>query len=461
RGGPPLWGFDRDPRAVRATLINTGRAGVPCHVERRELADARPPTDVPPGLVMTNPPYGERLGEASEVEALYPRLGDWLKQHCQDWRAAVFTANPELGRRMGLKALRTNVFYNGPLEARLLQFEIRPAAFVDREQLERRARERRLEEAWREGEPFVNRLRKNLRALGRWAQREGISCYRLYDADIPEFAVAVDLYHQWVHVQEYRAPPSVDPELAARRLEWIMALLPRVLEVPQENLFLKIRRRRGEREQYRKQAESGEFHQVREGDVRLWVNFQDYLDTGLFLDHRPIRRWFKEQAGGRRFLNLFGYTGTATVQAALGGAVATTTVDLSRTYLDWARRNLQLNGLSGARHRLIQADCREWLARTREHYELIFLDPPSHSVSKRMAGDLDIQRDHPALIREAVRLLVPDGLLVFSTNLRGFQLNHPALDGLVVGDITPRTIPRDFQRRPDIHRCFEIRRHSG
>ncbi len=451
-----LLGHDHDPRAVRAALVNAGRAGVAdyVHFECRELGAGRPPDTA--GLLIANPPYGERLGEEQELEALYARLGDWLKAHCQGWRAAVFTGNPELGKRMGLKAKRVNTFYNGPLICKLLSFQVEPEYHVNRETLDRRAREAAL----RAAEPFANRVRKNLRGLGRWARRAGIGCYRLYDADIPEFAVAVDLYDGQIHVQEYQAPRSVDPALAALRLEGIMAALPELLGVTPDHLHLKVRHRQSQGSQYQKRAERGRFFEVREGPCRLLVNLEDYLDTGLFLDHRPTRALLGELAREKRFLNLFGYTGAATVHAAVQGAVATTTVDLSSRYLDWARRNLELNGLEeGPQHRLIRADCRTWLEREQGRYDVVFLDPPSFSRSKAMDGTLDVQRDHPALIRGAARLLAEGGVLLFSTNLRTFRLDPQALDGLMVENISAATLPRDFQRNPRIHQCFRIQRH--
>jgi 23S rRNA (guanine2069-N7)-methyltransferase / 23S rRNA (guanine2445-N2)-methyltransferase len=302
----------------------------------------------------------------------------------------------------------------------------------------------------------ANRLRKNLRNLGRWARREGVSCYRLYDADLPEYAVAVDLYGELVHVQEYAPPKSIDPHQAKVRLREALAAVRAVLEVPRERVFLKVRQQQKGKEQYRKLAASGEFHEVREGECRLLVNLRDYLDTGLFLDHRPTRQLLGELAAGRDFLNLFAYTGTATVHAALGGAASTTSVDLSRTYLDWARRNLELNGLSGPHHRLLQDDCREWLKRETRRYGLIFLDPPTFSNSKRMDGTFDVQRDHVELLSAAAALLSEDGILIFSTNHRQFRLDQEALSGLLIADITRQTIPPDFARNQRIHQCWKI-----
>lgn len=457
---PPILASDRDPKAVRAALINAGHAGVAdkIRIERRELATAEPLANSP-GLLIANPPYGERLGERDEWAQLYAQLGDRLKARFVGWRAAVFTGNPELGKRMGLRAEKTHIFHNGPLECRLLRFRVESAFFVDREAADRRNRAFAVERAVVAGaEGFVNRLRKNLRRLDRWAEREGVSCYRLYDADLPDYAVVIDRYEQWLHVQEYAPPPSIDPARARERLEQVLAVLPAVLELPPEHVFLKVRQRQKGASQYRKQAHLGRFHEVREGPARFLVNFTDYLDTGLFLDHRPTRQLLGELAAGRHFLNLFGYTATATVHAALGGATDTTTVDLSATYLDWARHNLESNGILGARHELIQADCLQWLARARNRYDLIFLDPPTFSNSKRMENTLDVQRDHVALLRQVLPLLTPDGILIFSTNHRKFRLDRDALSDLRIEDWSRRTLPLDFARDPKIHQCWRIAR---
>ena len=455
---PPIRASDRDPKAVRAALINARRAGVAdrIRIERREWSAVEPPAG-PPGLLIANPPYGERLGDQDELSDLYAQLGDRLKSHFVGWRAALFAGNPEQGKRMGLRAVKTNVFHNGPLECRLLQFRIEPEFFVDRNAADRRARTTALDQAIAAGaEGFVNRLRKNLRHLGRWAEREGISCYRLYDADLPEYAVAIDRYEQWLHVQEYAPPASVDSAKARERLDQVMATLPAVLEIPPDHIFLKLRQRQKGASQYQKQAEQGRYHEVREGPARLLVNFTDYLDTGLFLDHRITRQRLRELAAGRRFLNLFGYTGAATVHAALGGAARTTTVDFSAAYLDWTQRNLELNGFHSPRHELIRADCRQWLLWARDRYDLIFLDPPTFSNSKRLEGTFDVQRDHVELIRQTLRLLAPGGVLIFSTNARKFRLDAAALADLHLEDWSRRTLPPDFARNPKIHQCWRL-----
>jgi 23S rRNA (guanine2445-N2)-methyltransferase / 23S rRNA (guanine2069-N7)-methyltransferase len=310
---------------------------------------------------------------------------------------------------------------------------------------------------------FANRLRKNLETLGKWARREQVRCYRAYDADMPEYAFAIDLYGddadaRWAFVQEYAAPATVAEEKVRARRADAVSVLPDVLGLDADRIWFRTRRKRKGLDQYTKVAEQEVFHEVAEGGLRFLVNFDDYLDTGIFLDHRLTRGRLRELASGKRFLNLFGYTGTASVYAAAGGAVSTTSVDMSRTYLDWTRRNLELNGFGGREHVLVQADALEWLrSAPASGWDLVFLDPPTFSNSKRMEGTLDVQRDHVGLLQQTARLLSPGGLLVFSTNYTRFDLDAAALPGLIIEDISRATIPKDFERNARIHRCFLIR----
>ena len=455
---PPIRGYDHEARAVRYARENVAGAGLSEYVAiaRRELS-ACAPEDAPPGLIVVNPPYGERIGEASELPAVYAELGTQLKNNFSGWRAAVLTGNPELGKHMGLRAQRYHTLFNGAIECRLLHFEITEASVV----VERVPKAFEIRPG-SSAEMFANRLRKDLQHFGRWARRQEISCYRLYDADLHEYNLAVDVYEsdkRYVHVQEYEAPDTIDPDKARQRLQHALGVIPLVLEIPREQMFFKVRRRQKGGGQYEKMDETGVFHEVREGPCRLLVNFTDYLDTGLFLDHRATRAMLGELAKGKHFLNLFGYTGTATVHAGLGGAASTTTVDMSYTYLDWAQRNFELNGMKGKNHELVQADVLVWLKQNHaRRYGLIFLDPPTFSRSKRMDDTFDVQRDHVALISDAAALLEPDGVLVFSTNLRRFKIDREVLSPLTVEDITRKTIPQDFERDPKIHQCFRITR---
>lgn len=462
--------YDRDAAAVRATLENAARAGLAklIHAERRELA-ALPAAPAPRGLLAVNPPYGERLGEQAELEATYALLGEKLREGYVGWQAAVLTGNPPLGRALKLRAKRAHTLYNGPIECRLLRFDIE-AKYFERERGALPAVDAAVR-ARPGAEMFANRLRKNLASLGAWARAEGIACYRVYDADMPEYAFSIDVYAasvapdavRFAYVQEYAPPATVDPAKARARREEAFSVIPEVLDVPRERVHVRTRRRQKRGAQYGKLAARAEFEVVAEGGLEFLVNFTDYLDTGLFLDHRPTRARIRELAAGKAFLNLFAYTATATVFAAAGGASATTSVDLSNTYLDWARRNLERNGFGDPRrHRLVQADVLAWLEeRQRERYDLIFLDPPTVSRSKRMARELDVQRDHVELIRATLLKLAPGGLLIFSTNFRKFRLDEAGLADLDVTDATPATIPKDFARNPRIHRCFEIRVPQG
>lgn len=460
---PPSRGFDIDLTAVKATQANLRKAGLrdrhSIHVERRPL-DAGPTSadlakDRPSGLVVANPPYGHRLSEASGARALMAELGTQLRRRFGGWRAAVLTTSAEWAHPLGLRSGPEDLFSNGALECTLLRGVIPVAA------------------ASADPSPgaqmFANRLVKNRRILGKWARKAGITCFRLYDADLPDYAVAVDVYGTGdgvcVHVQEYRAPASVDPGRAASRLQEALTAIEKVLEVPRGQLFFKVREKKRGTAQYEKLGvgSNGKVHEVREGPCTFLVNFTDYLDTGLFLDHRLTRELIRELAPGKRFLNLFGYTGTATVHAAAGGASTTTTLDLSNTYLEWAKRNLLRNGFGGAAHVLEQVDCMGWLAASRrERYGLIFLDPPTFSNSKRMARDLDLQRDHAVLIGRAARLLTRDGVLLFATNYRQFELRtEDGLHGFDCEDISRATLPRDFERNPRIHRCWRISRSGS
>jgi 23S rRNA (guanine2445-N2)-methyltransferase / 23S rRNA (guanine2069-N7)-methyltransferase len=478
--GPIAFGRDLDRATLRVAAANVTRAGLDglVQLEAGALAEAAPPAGAAGGLFCANPPYGVRLGDVGQARQLHRELGRVLRERFAGWKAAVLVGDPALGLELGLRASRVHTLWNGAIECRLLRIDVEPAA--DRDLLPRQgARIDATLAGTPGGRMFGNRITKNLRNLSGWLRREGVGCYRLYDADMPEYALAVDVYtaapggasavppvaaERWLYVQEYAAPREIPEETVRRRRSEALAALVEATGVPADHVRLRQRRvvRRGD--QYAKRDDSGEFHVVGEGGLRFRVNFDDYLDTGLFLDHRITRARLREASRDARFLNLFGYTGSATVYAAAGGAAATTTVDLSATYLDWARRNLELNGHSGPRHRLLQADAREWLreaASRTERYELVFCDPPTFSNSKRMEGVLDVQRDHAALVDACVRLLSPGGLLVFSTNAQRFRLDPALAERHAVEDVTRATIPPDFARNARIHQCFEIRARSA
>ncbi|UVM54382.1 bifunctional 23S rRNA (guanine(2069)-N(7))-methyltransferase RlmK/23S rRNA (guanine(2445)-N(2))-methyltransferase RlmL [Pseudomonas sp. B21-012] len=469
---PPLWirGYEADPRLIQPGRNNVERAGLSDWVKiyQGEVGSFEPrPDQNQKGLVICNPPYGERLGDEASLLYLYQNLGERLRQACLNWEAAVFTGAPDLGKRMGIRSHKQYAFWNGALPCKLLLIKVQPDQFVtgERRQPERNgeaaeprtpaavaSEPARLSEG---GQMFANRLQKNLKQLGKWAKRENVSCYRLYDADMPEYALAIDLYQDWVHVQEYAAPRSIDPEKAQARLFDALAAIPQALGIDQSRVVVKRRERQSGTRQYERQSAQGQFLEVQEGGVKLLVNLTDYLDTGLFLDHRPMRLRIQREAAGKRFLNLFCYTATASVHAAKGGARSTTSVDLSKTYLDWARRNLSLNGFSD-KNRLEQGDVMAWLQACREEYELIFIDPPTFSNSKRMEGVFDVQRDHVELLDLAVARLAPGGVLYFSNNFRKFQLDENLAERYAVEEISVQTLDPDFARNSKIHRAWKI-----
>jgi 23S rRNA (guanine2445-N2)-methyltransferase / 23S rRNA (guanine2069-N7)-methyltransferase len=454
-----IFGSDIDSEAVRMANANAAQAGVAdwLHVEKRALSEVPRPNGET-GLVVANPPYGERIGAESGLPELYSELGAVLRDRFQGWQAAILTGNPPLARNLGIYAKRTHRVYNGTIECRLLRFDLNEAS------AQRPAEEVRADWSSRPGaQMFANRVRKNLQRLDPWAQREHIDCFRVYDADMPEYAFAIDLYgreSRHVYVQEYAPPKSVNQESARERRREALAVLPEVLGVPLPRVHTRVRKPQKGAEQYEKRDSAAERHAVQEGGLKFWVNFRDYLDTGLFLDHRIVRGMLRAWAKDADFLNLFCYTGSATVYAAAGGARSTTGVDLSNTYLDWAHENLVLNGFRGANHELYRADCLAWLEEQESHgarFDLIFLDPPTFSNSKRMEGVLDVQRDHVGMIRRSMKLLRPTGRLVFSTNYTRFKLDAEALADLSIEDISAATVPKDFERHARIHKCFVVR----
>ncbi len=455
----PIVGYDSDSRAVKAAWQHAQNAGLDkiIHFERRTLREFVAPAGVNHGLLVANPPYGERLGQASELPEFYNILGQKMAQQCRGWKGAVITSSPQLGRSIGLRAGKINVLYNGALKCQLLQFELNDTnRWQSLDEGAGKAVKKILSPG---GEMFANRLRKNLKKMKKWAAKEKINCYRLYDADLPEYAVAVDIYDDEVHLQEYRAPKEIDEHKAAERLRDIQDALPLVLDISPDKVHLKVRQQQKGTQQYEKQSRRGILKEVQEGNCRFLVNLTDYLDTGLFLDHRPTRLLIQQLASGTRFLNLFAYTGTATVHALMGDAISTTTVDMSRTYLEWAKKNLLLNHFDPAEEELIQADCLSWIDTATGEYDLIFLDPPTFSNSKGMVNTFDVQRDHVELLQKTLRHLAPGGTLIFSNNLRKFVMDSSLIAALEIENISNKTIPFDFERNPRIHNCWLIKKH--
>ncbi|MDP4535251.1 bifunctional 23S rRNA (guanine(2069)-N(7))-methyltransferase RlmK/23S rRNA (guanine(2445)-N(2))-methyltransferase RlmL [Alkalimonas collagenimarina] len=452
--GIQFYGLDKNASVLQKARHNARNAGVDELIDFQQADATKLSAAVTQttGVIVTNPPYGERLGDLPELIPLYSNFSVGLKQHYQGWRLGIITSNKDLLRALKLSRSKSYQFSNGPLDCEFSLFDL------TEKQVQSRSDAPSL--FFSESSSFGNRLLKNRKQLQKWVKKEGLSCYRLYDADIPEYNVAVDWYDGEVVVHEYAPPASVDEAIAQKRLFDVVNQVPQVLNIDPDKMVLKVRERQKGSRQYQALEKAGQYKEVTEYGARLWVNLRDYLDTGLFLDHRLTRQRIKQLAKGKDVLNLFAYTGTASVHAALGGASSVTTVDMSNTYLDWAKRNFMLNGLHGHHYHFEQADCLQWLARCEGKYDLIFVDPPTFSNSKRMQDSWDVQRDHVKLLDMLKYRLADGGVVIFSNNKRRFKIDSEALQatGWQVKDISAATLPEDFKRNPHIHVCFELTR---
>lgn len=451
-------GYDADVNAIQAAGRNLKAAGLEgcIHLERRELAQfsVHEKNAGAGGWVVCNPPYGERLDQNSDLIYLYRALARLTQQYCPQWQMGMITNQIEWADVLQLEEPQTHRVFNGALRCffRTGRIVPRPAPFIP---VSVRLSSQALDDL--PARDLVNRIRKNFKSLSKWIEKEQVYACRLYDADIPEYNLAVDWYNGHLHVQEYAPPKTVDADKAARRLDDAVAALKTLFELPPSRLHLKSRQRQRGTQQYGKLGDHKRTQVMNEGGALLLVNFDDYLDTGLFLDHRPSRLRLQSLAKGKRFLNLFCYTGAATVHAAYGGAKKTVSVDLSATYLKWARDNLCLNGFSEAAHTLVRSDCMQWLRQSHDQFDLIFVDPPTFSNSKRMQGHFDVQASHEALLDLVMKRLEPGGLVIFSNNFRGFRLADSVREKYAVTDITPASLPPDFARGKPAHQCWELR----
>lgn len=483
---PMIMGGDQDKSAVEAAQANIEAAGLSDRIQviHRDLQNwatvAQTLPDV--GLLVSNPPYGQRIGDAASLHNVYEELGDLVNQHLPAWRTTIITDNAQLGKLTGLTLFDSKPFDNGPIACEVLSYRApkplrRDAKPVQQEMAESPSPWDKtpktkvkpavssavLDDVSPQAEMFANRLKKNVRHLAKWARKNQLDCYRVYDADLPDYAVAIDVYGDYVHVQEYAPPADIDPLKASERLDEVMQIIPAVLGVKEDKVALKLRQKQRGSNQYESQAALRQRFEVRENDLRFWINLTDYLDTGLFLDHRITRQMLAENSRNKAFLNLFAYTGSATVYAAAGGAKSTTTVDMSNTYLGWARDNMQLNNFVGEQHQFIRADVLAWLnepATQDLRFDLIFVDPPTFSNSNKMEGVFDIQRDYSDMLHKVAGLLNPGGEIFFSTNRRDFKLDVSTLQGLEIKDISKATLPPDFERNSKIHYCWRIQKSA-
>ncbi|MDO6446910.1 bifunctional 23S rRNA (guanine(2069)-N(7))-methyltransferase RlmK/23S rRNA (guanine(2445)-N(2))-methyltransferase RlmL [Colwellia sp. 1_MG-2023] len=449
-----VFGVDIDSRVLKTAQQNAKNAGLQQFIEF-SCKDINKLNNAfgTKGTFLFNPPYGERIGELPELVENFVLLGQKLKAQFIDWRIAILTANTELLTLMKLASFKRYKFKNGPLDCQFALYNI------DEKQAAGHSNDVEFEQ---KDSAFANRLSKNKKNLKSWLKKEQIACYRIYDADIPEYNVAVDVYGDYLVIQEYAAPKTIDEAKVTKRLQEVIYFAPKVLNVPTEKVVLKTRAKQKGSNQYQKVSESKQSIVLTEYGAKLKINVWDYLDTGLFLDHRKTRQMVAKKAKGKSLLNLFAYTGSVSLQAALHGAESITTVDMSNTYLNWAQDNFTLNNLSGHKYQFIQADCLKWLKANSQTFDIIFIDPPTFSNSKRMEDSFDVQRDHIKVITDALKSLSQGGEIIFTNNKRNFKMDSDAIAqlGLTAKNISDITRDKDFERNKHIHNSWLICRKS-
>lgn len=448
--GLEIVGFDADANIVDIAKSNIYKAGFESLVKiyHSDIASLYNPfTNQKKVFIVTNPPYGERMGNFNELISLYQLLGQKVKENFVGSRLAVISSSEDLLSCLKLRYDKSYKLYNGALLCQLRLFDINNE--------EDASQENKSHDAIVD---FENRLAKNLKQIQKWAQQENINAYRVYDADLPDYKAAIDCYGDYYIIQEYVAPSTVNQVVAKRRLLDMISATIKVTGAKGSHVILKSREKQKGKDQYEKSEEQKQnFFEVYENGARFKVNLEDYLDTGLFLDARPIRKMIKDLCKDKEFLNLFSYTASASVMAALGGATKTVSVDMSKTYLNWGMDNFRLNDLDLTNHEFIQADCLSYLSADHDkQYDVVYIDPPTFSNSKRMDRTFEVQRDHVALLSNLTRHVKDGGTIIFCTNKRGFKIDAEALAqyGLDVEDISVKSIPRDFKRNTKIHSCF-------
>ncbi len=475
---PRLYASDKSQKVIDAASENIARAGFSDLIQLRaqpfehmDAASFSKGEDVSPGLIATNPPYGVRLENREAIAQLYSQFGQWLKAEFPDYQAVVLAPDKAAAKYIGLRADKINTLYNGNLKIIMVKISLDAGNEFSQPEVnggkpgQQTAGVRPAADAADKDEDqttgvnmVANRILKNRRKLKNYLKKNGVSCYRVYDADIPQYAAAVDVYEDtYAVVQEYAPPSEIEPETAENRLRELTSAVGSSLNIEPQQIYLKQRRRQKGKAQYSKVSDEKEFFIVKEGGLKFFVNFTDYLDTGLFLDHRITRDLIREKAAGVKFLNLFAYTCTASVYAADGGAVKTVSVDTSSTYLEWGKKNFGLNRLTGDSHLFIRRDALQFLENDFETYDLIFIDPPTFSNRKSDKNVFDIQRDHLSLLTKAAEHLNKTGEILFSNNYRRFEID-PALSELFeIREITQNTIPSDYYRNTKIHRTWLLK----
>lgn len=467
--------LDANPQAIKAchkNLIASALAPIAHHIrlEQRMLSGAKAILSTiatPYPLVITNPPYGERLGESDFIKPLYQGLGLMVAeslQACKQVDLAVLASHIEHADTLPIVHPKTLKCHNGALSVYFRHGQVDfSKANLAKSGLVVDFCKKEIDNP--ESQEFINRLQKNIANLKKYAQKQQISNMRIYDADLPNYNVAIDVYGDKIHVQEYAPPKQIPADVAKARFNLVLSAIRDIFGVNRESIFIKTRMRQSGNDQYTKNENQKhkKMFIAHEHGAYFYVNFTDYLDTGLFIDHRNMREIIKQDSRGKNVLNLFAYTCSASVHSALGGAKSVTSVDLSANYLNWGKQNFALNGLDltaqvedKLKYDFIATDVFEWLKNNTEQFELIFIDPPTFSNSKKFKGTFDVQRDHVALISRAMNRLTANGVLYFSNNFTKFVLDDEVKGRYDVVELTDKTIGVDFNPKKPIHQSFKI-----
>lgn len=473
----PIMGFDKNNEVLEQAQQNAQRAlnkfqhEYTIQFSRRDIAGLQAlPSDVAPGLVICNPPYGERLDNVEDLKPLYALLGEQLLQYFDGWQAAVITSEPALARAVKIRAFKQYALKNAQLDCKLYLFHLhadeKRKVIVDHDTPSHLQAGKALSES---AQAVANRIKKNLKGLRSSIKKEQWQCYRVYDADIPEYSAAIDIYNDHLLIQEYQAPKTIPEKKSQKRFQELCHAAQYVFNTEPENCHIRTRQKQKGTQQYDKYTRDWKPKNnfiVEENGLKFEINLTDYLDSGLFLDHRTTRQLIQQRAKGKHVLNLFSYTGSMSVYAAAGGAASINSIEMSRPYSEWAKRNFLLNGFNltesenkSSRYQFTEADVLSWLddeKNQKPRYDLIFLDPPTFSNSKRMENTLDAQRDHADLIRRCMALLNDDGELIFSSSFRKFKLDADIDELYDVENWQQKTLPKDFSRSPKIHHCWRI-----
>jgi len=463
----PIVGSDIDTNALTMAQRHAIRAGVADSIRFQKVPFAELASTRKHGCLITNPPYGERVDQLHEVTDLYHSMPLILRR-LPTWSFFVLTSWKDFERLTGRQADRRRKLYNGTIQCTYYQFHgpkpngDAPTSGPSEAVEETHAATPQVfggldNKAKQQADIFANRLRKMDRHRRRWPKRRGITCYRVYNRDVPDVPLMVDRYEDCLHIGEYQRPHDRSPAEHADWLDLMVRTAQLVLDVPKDRTFVKHRRPQRGVMQYDRVGETSFRRIAAEGGLRFEVNLSDYIDTGLFLDHRITREMVRLESADRHVLNLFAYTGAFSVYAAAGGARKITSVDLSGTYLDWARHNVEINDLPSERHAFVRADAVDFVMghRRQQEYDLVIVDPPTFSNSKRTEGDWDIQRHHGQLLSSICQIMKPGGIIFFSTNFRRFKLDTDALPGLRFDEISDRTVPEDFANKRT-HRCWRM-----